>query len=206
MNNQGGLLHTHDFLMVFLRSFLIHGVTWSPAEDISTLTTFFFFLHLFFIIIFCLLIHMCIHCLGHFPTPAPLPHSSSHPLLSFRQVPFCLYHWFCWRKDISITRRTKRFDSWVKIAIQRESIAFLCPCVTAQVDSAQLILTLVPDPLLMITCRFKVSVSVPLEWGHQTLSCFGFSACSCISHMCSPLVMWPKSNHTAAFALDLKSA
>jgi hypothetical protein len=44
-------------------------------------------------------------------------------------------------------------------------------------------------------CLFKVSVLVPLEWGHQTLSCFGFSIYSYISCLCSPFVMWPKSNH-----------
>jgi hypothetical protein len=31
------------------------------------------------------------------------------PLLSFRQVLFCPCDWFCWRKDISIIRKTKRF-------------------------------------------------------------------------------------------------
>jgi hypothetical protein len=54
-------------------------------------------------------------------------------------------------------------------------------------------------------CCFKVSVLAPLEWGHQMLSCFGFSTYSYISCMCSPLVMWSKSNHIAVFALDLKS-
>jgi hypothetical protein len=34
-------------------------------------------------------------------------------------------------------------------------------------------------------CLFKVSVLVPLEWGHQTLSCFGFSAYPHTSHVCS---------------------
>jgi hypothetical protein len=38
------------------------------------------------------------------PYPPPLS-----PPLSFRQVPFCPCHWFCWRKDISIIRKTKRF-------------------------------------------------------------------------------------------------
>jgi hypothetical protein len=55
-------------------------------------------------------------------------------------------------------------------------------------------------------CRFKVSVLAPLEWGHQTHSCFVFSAYSYISRVCSPFVMWSKSNHIAAFALDLKFA
>jgi hypothetical protein len=52
---------------------------------------------------------------------------------------------------------------------------------------------------------FKVSVLVPLEWGHQMLSRFVFSTYSYISCMCPPLVMWSNSNHIAAFALDLKS-
>jgi hypothetical protein len=54
-------------------------------------------------------------------------------------------------------------------------------------------------------CDFKVSVLAPLESGHEMLSYFGFSTYSYISRMCSPLVMWSKSNHIAAFALDLKS-
>jgi hypothetical protein len=66
--------------------------------------------------------------------------------------------------------------------------------------------TLVPDPLLLITCHFKVSVLVLLEWGYQTLSCFGFSTYSYISRMCSPLFLWSESKNVAAFALDLKSA
>jgi hypothetical protein len=52
-------------------------------------------------------------------------------------------------------------------------------------------------------CCFKVSVLSPLEWEHQTLSCFGFSAYFYITQMCSPLIMWSKSNHIAAFALAM---
>jgi hypothetical protein len=48
-------------------------------------------------------------------------------------------------------------------------------------------------------------VLVPLQWGHQILSCFGFLTYPHTSHVCSPLVMWPKSNHITSFALDLKS-
>jgi hypothetical protein len=55
-------------------------------------------------------------------------------------------------------------------------------------------------------CSFKVSVLVPLEWRHQMLSCFGFPTYPHTSRMCSPLVMWPKSNNIGAFALDLKTA
>jgi hypothetical protein len=42
-------------------------------------------------------------------SPCPLPHPYPHPYLSSRQVPFCPYHWFCWRNNISIIRKTKRF-------------------------------------------------------------------------------------------------
>jgi hypothetical protein len=79
-------------------------------------------------------------------------------------------------------------------------------CVTSQVDSS------LTDPYTgswspshIDLCRFKVSVLVLLQWGHQTLSCFGFLTYHHITLMCSPLVMWPKSNHIASFALDLKS-
>jgi hypothetical protein len=80
-------------------------------------------------------------------------------------------------------------------------------CVTTHVSSSLTDLyTAYWSPSHVNFCRFKVSVLVPLEWGHQTLSCFGFYTCSYISCMCSPLAMWSKSNHIAAFALDLKSA
>jgi hypothetical protein len=80
-------------------------------------------------------------------------------------------------------------------------------CVTTQVDSSLTDLyTGSWSPSHVDLCCFKGSVLVPLEWRHQTLSYFGFSTYSHISHMCSPIVMWPKSNHIAAFALDLKSA
>jgi hypothetical protein len=78
------------------------------------------------------------------------------------------------------------------------------PCVTDHIDSTLTDLYIGSwSPSHDNFCHFKVSVLVPLEWGHQTLSCFGFSTYSYISRMCSPLVMWSKSNHIAAFALDL---
>jgi hypothetical protein len=79
-------------------------------------------------------------------------------------------------------------------------------CVTTQVDSFLTDFTLVPDPLFVLTSvALKVSVLVPLEWGHQTLSWFGFSTYPQTCCMCSPLVTSPKSNNIAVFALDLKS-
>jgi hypothetical protein len=73
-------------------------------------------------------------------------------------------------------------------------------CVTTHIDSS---LTNLYNgswsPSHVDLCHFKVSVLVPLEWGYQTLSCFGFSIYSHIFRICFPLVMWSKSNHIAAF-------
>jgi hypothetical protein len=81
------------------------------------------------------------------------------------------------------------------------------PCVTTHVDSTLTDLyTGSWSPSHVNLCPFKDSVLVTLEWGHEMLSCFGFSTYSYISCMCSPFVIWSKSNHIAAFALDLMSA
>jgi hypothetical protein len=66
-------------------------------------------------------------------------------------------------------------------------------CVTTQV----VLYTGSWSPSHVDLCHFRVSVSVPLEWGHQMCSCFGFSIYPHTSRMCSPLVMWPKSNSIA---------
>jgi hypothetical protein len=129
---------------------------------------------------FFLFIYLHVHTLfGSF-----LPHSPPSPsssLLHFQSEPALLY------REIT-------------------SIAFMYKCVTTQVDSSLTDLyTGSRSPSRVDLCHFKVSVLVPLEWGHQTLSCFGFSTYSYISHMCSPLVMWSKSSYIATFALDLKS-
>jgi hypothetical protein len=76
----------------------------------------------------------------------------------------------------------------LRIAIQRDSIpsvAFIYKCVTTQVDSSLTDLyTGSWSPSHADLCRFKVSVLVSLEWGHQMLSCFEFSTYSQISCMC----------------------
>jgi hypothetical protein len=80
-------------------------------------------------------------------------------------------------------------------------------CVTTQVDSSlHDLYTGSRSPSCVDLCCFKVSVLVPPEWGHQMLSCFGFSTYPHNSQMCCPLVVWSKSNNIAVFALDLKSA
>jgi hypothetical protein len=80
-------------------------------------------------------------------------------------------------------------------------------CVTTQVDSSLSdLFTSSRSPSHIDLCYFKVSVLVPLQWGHQTLSCFGFPTCPHTSHMCSPFSMWTKSYSIAIFSLDLKSA
>jgi hypothetical protein len=80
-------------------------------------------------------------------------------------------------------------------------------CVKYQVDSSLTdLFTSAWSPSLIDLCHFKVSVLVPLEWGHQTLSYFGFLTYPHTSCMYSLLIMRPKSNHITAFSLDLKSA
>jgi hypothetical protein len=99
------------------------------------------------------------------------------------------------------------FASWVKDSYTEIFPPLLsCTCVMIHVDSSLADLyTGYWFPSHNNLCRFKVSVSTPLEWGHQTLSCFRFSTYFYIFHTCSPLVMWSQSNHIATFALDLKS-
>jgi hypothetical protein len=95
----------------------------------------------------------------------------------------------------------------VEIRIDIERFLALLPCTSVlqpKLTHLYLTISIVPDPLPILI--FKVSVLVPVQWGHQTLSCFGFPTYPHTSCMCSPLSMWPKSNHIAAFALDLKSA
>jgi hypothetical protein len=80
-------------------------------------------------------------------------------------------------------------------------------CVSSQVDSSLTdLLTSSWSPSHIGFCYFKVSVLVPLQWGYQMLSCFGFLTYPHTSHMCSAFSIWPKFNHIAVFALGLKSA
>jgi hypothetical protein len=80
-------------------------------------------------------------------------------------------------------------------------------CVTTQVDSSLPdLFTSSSSPSHIDLCNFKVSVLVPLQWGHEILSCFQFSTYPHNSHMCTPFSIWAKSYNVAVFALDLKSA
>jgi hypothetical protein len=95
----------------------------------------------------------------------------------------------------------------LRIAIQKiPHIAFVYPCLMTHVDSSLTDLyTGSWSPSHDNLCCFRVSVLAPLQWGHQMLSCFGFSTYFYITQMCSPLVMWSKSNLIATLALDLMS-
>jgi hypothetical protein len=87
------------------------------------------------------------------------------------------------------------------------SIAFMYTCVTTHVDSSLTDLyTGYRSPSHVNLCHLKVSVLIPLEWGHQLLSYFGFSTYFHTTCMCSFLVMWSTSKHIATFALDLKTS
>jgi hypothetical protein len=71
-----------------------------------------------------------------------------------------------------------------------------CTHVMTHVDSS--LTDLYPDywsPSHDNLCCFKVSVLVPPEWGHQMLSCFGFSTYFYITQMCSPLSCDPVQPH-----------
>jgi hypothetical protein len=62
-------------------------------------------------------------------------------------------------------------------------------CVTTQVDSSLLhLFTGSPSPSHTELCHFKVSVLIPLQWGYQTLFCFGFPTYPHTSRMCSPFL------------------
>jgi hypothetical protein len=102
---------------------------------------------------------------------------------------------FCWREDISNNKeRQSIFASWDKDSYTERflSIAFMHKCITTRNDS------LLPDlfttswsPSRIDLCLVKVTVLVPLQWGHQTLSSFGFPTYPYSSHMCSLLVCDP---------------
>jgi hypothetical protein len=80
-------------------------------------------------------------------------------------------------------------------------------CVTIQINlSLPDLFTISQSPSHIDLCHVKVTVLVPLQWVHQTLSSFGFPAFPYSSCVHSPLSVWAKSNNIAAFALALKSA
>jgi hypothetical protein len=149
---------------------------------------------------------MCMHCLGHFFPLPPLPTLSPLPPLVTGRYCSALITDFVEEKRQAQWKQSV-FPSWVEDRYTEIFLALLsCTRVMTHVDS--LLTDLYPgywSPSHDNLCCFKVSILVPLEWGHQTLSCFGFSAYFYITQICSPLIMWSKSNHIAAFALDLKS-
>jgi hypothetical protein len=155
-----------------------------------------------------LFIHMCVHCLGHF---SPLPHSPPSLSLSphFQPETFLPLSLILLNRRLKHNKEDKAFllvELW--IAIQKiPTVTSMYKYATTHVDSSLTDLyTGYWSHSHVKLCRFKVSVLVLLEWGHQMLLCFGFSTPLHISHMCSPLVIRSKSNLIAAFALDLKSA
>jgi hypothetical protein len=142
----------------------------------------------------CSFIHMYIYCLGHF-SPLPFSPTLSPSPTQFQAGPLLPLSLILLKKRHKHNKEDKVFLLVeLRIAIQRDS--YYCFCV----------------PLCYDPCWFNSNWSlhwflihcswqpvVPLEWGHQMLSCFEFSTHSYISHMCSPLVLWSKSKHIAAF-------
>jgi hypothetical protein len=156
---------------------------------------------------------MCIHCLSHFsPRPTPPPSHLHYPPsaspLAYSMSLCCTFLQFLWRVDISNNKKDLAFLLVEIKGLYREipSIAFMYKCVTTHVHSSLTdLFTGSWSPSDVDLCRFKVSVLVPLELGHQILSCLGFRL-SLFSCMCSPFLKSPKSNNIAVFALDLKTA
>jgi hypothetical protein len=136
-----------------------------------------------------------------FPLPPYPPHFQAEPVLPLSLILSKRIH--------KHNKEDKEFLlTEIRMPIQRDSsIAPTYKCVTTQVDSSLPdLFTSSQSPSHIDLCCVKVSVLVPLQWAHQTLSCFWFPKNPHISRMCSPLVMWSKSKNTAVFALDLKSA
>jgi hypothetical protein len=152
-------------------------------------------------------IHMCIHYLGHFsPLLPPRPSPPFPPQFQAGHV-LHLSLVFLKKRD-KPNKEDSVFASWVEDSYTEIFLALLLFIhVMTHVDSS--LIDLYPgywSPSHDNLCCFNISVLVPLEWGHQRLSCFGFSTHFYITEMCSLLAMWSKSNHIAAFALVLKSA
>jgi hypothetical protein len=113
-----------------------------------------------------------------------------------------------WVVNSNILERQSIFASWDKDSYTKRFLALL-PCTsyvkTQNNSSLPDLFTSSRSPSHIEPCHFKVSVLAPLQWGHQTLSSFGFPTYPHTSWMCSPLSVWLKYNNIAAFALDLKS-
>jgi hypothetical protein len=119
---------------------------------------------------------MYMHCLGHFSQQPPTPTLSSLPPC-FEAEPVLPLSLILFKRRHKQIRKAKCFLLLeLRIAIQKiPSIAFMYKCVTTQVDSSLTDLcTGSWSPSHVNLYCFKVSVLVPLEWEHQTLSYFGF--------------------------------
>jgi hypothetical protein len=74
---------------------------------------------------------------------------------------------------------------------QIPSIASMQKSITTQIESSLPdLFTTSLSPSHIDLCCLKVTVLSPLQWGHQTLSSFGFPTYPHSSHMCSSLSVW----------------
>jgi hypothetical protein len=173
--------------------------TLSPAL-MQHLAFFFFgfYIHLF----------ICAHIVWAIPTSCPHPLLLPLTLLAFRQNLFCPLLQFCWREDISNSKKDIVFLLvWDKDSCTERFLVLLpYTCVL------QLKLAYLPDPFTTSQspshsdlCRFKVTILATLQWAYQTLSSFWFPIFHYSSCVCSPFSMWPVSNNITAFVLGLKS-
>jgi hypothetical protein len=126
---------------------------------------------------FSLFIYSYVHTMiGPFLPPVPAPPSSSN-LLRFQAQPVLPLPLILLKRRHKHNKEDKVFlIVELRIAIQRDSsIASMHKCFTTRIDSSLTDLyTGSWPPSRVDLCPFKVSVLVPLEWGDQTLTCFGF--------------------------------
>jgi hypothetical protein len=116
---------------------------------------------------------------------------------------------FCWREDVTNNKKDTAFllvsdkDSYT----DRFLALLPCTCVL-QPKLVHLYQTssLLPGHLRIVTsCQFKITLFTPLQWAHQTLSCFEFPTIPYSSCMCSPLSVWPMSNYIYKASWSLPS-
>jgi hypothetical protein len=120
---------------------------------------------------FFFIIHLShVHTLfGSFlPLAPPTLHSRQNLFYTFLQ--FC-----CWRAEISNNKKDIAF-LLVEIRTAKQILSFHVQMCSTQVDSSLTDLYTGSWSLFHVDlCWFKLSVLIPLEWGHQMPSCFGFS-------------------------------
>jgi hypothetical protein len=146
-------------------------------------------------------IHMSIHCLDPLSPPPPhLPHFQIEPVLPSSPILLKRRHkWFI--------RKTAFLLVWDKDSYKRiPNIASMHMCITICIGSSLPdLFTISQSPSHSGLCQFKITLSAPLQWAHQTLSSFEYPTFPYSSWIHSPLNLWPISNNITAFVWGIKT-